>query len=312
MQAEYPQLHLYSHRLAGVYAAAVTPLRPDLSLALDDLPLFLDFLANRGCHGALLFGTTGEGPSFASSERISLLRQALSWKKMRPDFHLLLGTGMPGLEDTCRLTRAAFDLGVDGVVILPPYYYKKVSDDGLFAWFREVIQRAVPPDGVLLAYHIPSITGIGFSLDLLARLKDAFPKQFIGLKDSSSDAEYARQLAERFGSDLVVFNGNDGLFSHALQHAAAGCITALANLFSPELRQIWDAHQSGNLDQVASIQARLSQYRALMDRFPPAPPLLKALLARRAQLPRWSVLPPLLPISPELETQASAEMDAVG
>jgi 4-hydroxy-tetrahydrodipicolinate synthase len=116
----------------------------------------------------------------------------------------------------------------------------------LFAWFSQVIRRAVPTDGALLGYHIPSLSGVPLSLDLLANLKDAFPRQFAGLKDSSVDAEHARALGQRFGTDLLVFSGTDSLFSLALEQGAAGCITALANLRSPDLRKVWDAFAGRN------------------------------------------------------------------
>jgi len=110
-----------------------------------------------------LMGTTGEGPSFSADERLALLRAGLAVRQEHPDFRLLLGTGTPSLEETVQLTRAAFDLGVDGVVVLPPYYFRKVSDDGLFAWFSQVIQRAVPTNAALLGYHIPSLSGVPLS-----------------------------------------------------------------------------------------------------------------------------------------------------
>jgi 4-hydroxy-tetrahydrodipicolinate synthase len=296
------------HALAGVYAAAVTPLKADFSLALDDLPELLDFLERRGCHGVLLFGTTGEGPSFDPTERLTLLQEALTWRRSHPHFHLLLGTGTPSLEETIALTKASFDQGVDGVVVLPPYYYKKITDDGLFAWYSQVLHSAVPADGALLGYHIPRMTGIGLSIELVARLKDAFPDRFAGLKDSSNDPELINQLAERFGADLLVLNGDDTLFSRALSSTVSGCITALANLYSPELRLIWEAHQNGAPEAALIPQQKLTLARSITDRYQPAPPVLKGLLRRNFHLPTWSVLPPLLPISADLTEQIAREL----
>jgi len=280
--------------LPGVYAAAVTPLRSDDTLDLEGIPVLLDFLAKRGCHGGLLLGTTGEGPSFAPEERLAMLRIATQVRQSHPDFRLLAGTGTPSLTETIALTKASFDLGMDGVVVLPPYYYRKVTDDGLFAWFAQVLSRAVPEGGALLGYHIPPVTGVPFSLDLLSRLKDAFPTRFAGIKDSSGDAVFARQLGERFGHELLVFTGNDRLFSQALESQASGCITAMANVISPLLRGVWDAFQNGL--PASGIQEQLNAARDVMDRYPPAPPLLKALLAREYGLPAWVVRPPLMPL----------------
>ena len=291
--------------LGGVYAAALTPLRPDFSPALEDVAPFLDFLARRGCHGALLLGTTGEGPSFAPAERLELLRAGLAVRQVHAGFRLLAGTGTPSLEETIDLTKAAFDLGYDGVVVLPPYYFRKVTDEGLFAWFSQVIRRSVPVGGALLGYHIPPVTGVPLSLDLLARLKDAYPEQFAGIKDSSTDPDHARRLGERFGKDLMVYSGTDSLFSLALQNSACGCITAMANLRSPDSRLVWDAHQANTTEDAA--QKRLDLARALMDRYPPNPPLYKALVARLYGLPRWDVRPPLLALSSDLEEKILQE-----
>ena len=233
------------HPLSGVYAAAVTPLKADGSLDLESVPVLLSFLASRGCHGALLLGTTGEGPSFSPAEREALLRSARVFRQQLPGFRLLAGTGTPSLSETIDLTRLAFSLGYDGVVVLPPYYYRKATDEGLFNWFNELIRKAVPKDGCLLGYHFPGVAGIGFSLELLARLKDTFPTQFAGIKDSAHDAEFSKTLGNKFGADLAVFSGTDSDFQLALEHQAAGCITAPANLLSPGLREIYDSFRDG-------------------------------------------------------------------
>lgn len=278
--------------LVGVYAAAVTPLNSDLSPDLDGLAVLLQFLARRGCHGVLLMGTTGEGPSFSITERKIVFQAASKARTDLPGLRLLAGTGTPSLEDTVLLTRSAFDLGFEGVVVLPPYYFKKATDEGLFTWFSKVIESAVPSDGSLLGYHIPPVSGVGFSLELLSRLKDAYPDQFTGIKDSSGDPVWAGILGERFGDDLVVLNGNDRLFSLALQSCASGCITAMANLLSPLHRQVWDAYQSGKPDEI--MQDKLSQAREELDRYPPMPPLLKLLLSHLHGFPSWRVKPPLV------------------
>ena len=293
--------------LAGVYAAAITPLKSDYSLDLEGIPVLLDFLAKRGCHGALLLGTTGEGPSFASEERLAIMRIATQVRQSHPDFRLLAGTGTPSLTETLALTKAAFDLGMDGVVVLPPYYFRKVTDEGLFNWFAQVLRQAVPEGGALFGYHIPPVTGVPFSLDLLKRLKDAFPTRFAGIKDSSGDASFARKLGESFGHELVVLTGNDRLFSLALESSAAGCITAMANVISPLLRSVWDACQNGQ--SASDIQQQLNYARDVMERYPPAPPLLKVLLARDYGLPAWAVRPPLVPIPPDSLQQAAKELE---
>jgi 4-hydroxy-tetrahydrodipicolinate synthase len=217
----------------------------------------------------------------------------------------MAGTGTPSLEESIELTCAAFDLGYDGVVVLPPYFYRKASDEGLFAWFDRLIHRAVPSGGTLIGYHIPNVTGIALSFDLLARLKDAFPDQFAGIKDSSADPEHAVRLGERFGQDLMVYSGTDSYFKLALEHSAVGSITALANLRSPDSRIVWETFQQGQVDEAA--HARLKLARAVMDHYPPNPPLYKALISRLHSFPDWGVRPPLTPHPPDLIEAALQE-----
>lgn len=296
------------HPLSGVIAAAVTPLNQAGELLLEDLPPFLAFLARRGCHGALLLGTTGEGPSFSPEERQLILQAACQVRQELPEFRLLAGTGTPSLDESIRITRLAFDLGYDGVVVLPPYYFRKPDEDGLFAWFSQLIQKAVPADGALFAYHIPPLTGIGFSFNFLRRLLEAFPGRFVGIKDSSGDPEHARQLGQVFGHDLLVYSGNDSLFALALDNCASGCITLMTNLCSPDLRRVWEAHLAGRRDSEA--QKRLEAARQIMERYPPAPPLLKYLLPRLHGLPQWYPRLPLLPLSPAWQAQVWAEIES--
>jgi 4-hydroxy-tetrahydrodipicolinate synthase len=295
---------IHSH-LSGIYAAAITPLHRDYSPDLDAIPGFLKFLAGRGCQGALLLGTTGEGPSFAAPERLAIFKAAQEARRTIPGFRLLGGTGTPSLEETIYLTKAAFETGLDGVVVLPPYYYRSASNDGLFEWFSNVIQRAVPNGGAFLGYHFPNMSGVPLSLELLARLKDTFQDRFAGLKDSSGDPEHVQRLKETFGNELVILNGNDSLLSLAMEAGGSGAITALANLLSPDLRRVWEA-VPGSQEQ-KQAQERLNTARAVMDRFQPASSTLKALLARRHSFPLWTVRPPLLPLDPETADRAARE-----
>ena len=290
------------HPLSGVYAAAVTPLTPTGSPDPEGLLELLNWLAERGAHGALLLGTTGEGPSFSTKERESILGTAIQIRAQKPGFKLLAGTGTPSLDETTHLTRRAFDLGFNGVVVLPPYYFRGASEEGLFQWFAQVIQKAVPDDGAFLGYHIPRVSGVPFSFELLHRLLDAFPGQFLGIKDSSGDRDHARSLGETFGEELFVLNGTDRLFSEALTYRAAGCITAMANIVSPELRRVWDAHLVG--EQHAAAQADLDNARSVWEKFPPAPVLLKLLLAEYHGFPHWSARLPLLPFDEETTERA--------
>lgn len=283
--------------IAGIFSAAITPLKADLSPDLDGMVSLLEFLARRGCNGALIMGTTGEGPSFSPEQRLNVYQAALQIRQAYPDFRLLAGTGTPSLEETIHLTCSAFEIGFDGVVVLPPYYFRKVSDSGLFDWFSLVIQRSVPEGRWLLGYHIPDVSGVPFSIDLLSKLKDAFPDRFAGIKDSSGNKDFAQALGTRFGKNLIVLTGNDRLLSFALENHAAGCITACANLISPKLRLVWNAYQGGQSDP--NDQEWIDQARQIIERYPPLPSMIKALLAKRFGFPQWPVCPPLQPTPAE-------------
>jgi len=298
------------HPLSGVYAAALTPLKADYSPDLDALPLLLDHLAGRGCHGALLLGTTGEGPSFSPQERAGILRAGLKVRASHPDFRLFAGTGTPSLDETVALTRQAFELGYDGALVLPPYYYRQPAEDGLLAYFSDLIQRAVPADGPLFIYHIPQITGIPLTVDWLKRLHDACPRQFAGLKDSSHDADFGRRLGESLGRELLIFTGVDSFLLDALDLHAAGCITAPANLISPDLRRAWDARQAG--EDARALQKRVSELRHILEEYPPFPPALKAMIARGGTFPRWPVRPPLVELDAARAEQLAQELAAYG
>jgi len=295
------------HPLAGIYAAALTPLKSDSTPDLEPVPAFLAFLAERGCHGALIFGTTGEGPSFSPEERRAVWRTALEIREAHPGFRLLAGTGTPSLQETIDLTKTAFDLGYDGVVVLPPYYFRNASDDGLFCWFESLIRKAVPSDGYLMGYHFPAVAGIGFSMALLKRLKAAFPVQFAGLKDSSHDPALASALGATFGKDLAVFTGTDSYLSLALQNSAAGCITAPANLISPGLRAIYEAFLRD--EDLSEMQACVTEQRHVLEQYPPFPAALKALLSKKYAFPHWPVRPPLVETPESLVEQAARELE---
>ena len=291
------------NNLKGIFAASITPLCEDYSPDLDAIPGYLDFLAGRGCHGALLLGTTGEGPSFSVKHRIEILKAGTKVRERWPDFKLLAGTGTPSLDETVNLTRAAFDLGLDGTVVLPPYYFRNAGEAGLLSWYREVLNRSVPDGGIFLAYHIPSVSGVVLSIDLLERMSESNPRKFSGIKDSSGDPEFAKQIGDRFGDELSVFTGNDRLLTKALKHQASGCITAMANLISPELRSLWDAFENNQSTDL--IQNHIDLFRNSCEQFQPFPPLIKLLLNMIHEFPIWPVCPPLEELSPETVDRVS-------
>jgi 4-hydroxy-tetrahydrodipicolinate synthase len=297
-----------NHPLSGVYAAAVTPLNLDGSIALDDIPQLLAFLAKRGCHGALVLGTTGEGPSFSVSERLVIYQAALRVREVYPEFRLLAGTGTPSLEETVGITKSVFELGFNAAVVLPPYFYHQATEDGLYQWFQELVKRAVPRDGYLLGYHFPAQCGVPIPAGVLSRLRVSFPGQFIGIKDSSANAEHAHRIGDTLDEDIVALVGNDKLFSQALEAGSSGCITGLANLHSPILRQIWEAHQVGA--STSAAQAEILAKRSILDRYQPFAPTIKALLSAQHGFPPWTLRLPLTPLPEDRLDQLLQDMNA--
>ena len=291
--------------LEGVIAAAVTPLNPSGQLDLAALPHLIDFLAGRGCQGVLLLGTTGEGPSFSVAERTEVLREGLRHRAAAwPNLKLLAGTGCANLTDTITLTRAAFNLGADAVVTLPAFYYKGVSPAGLTAYFEQVIRQAVPATGRLLAYHIPQVSGVPIPAASIRALRQSFPDQMWGMKDSQDDLPHTLDITGQFPG-FHVFSGSDSILTDSLAGGAAGSITALANVTSPLNRAVWDAHQNG----AAAPEAQQALVRArLVVKGLAGPSAMKAVLADLFGFPEWSVRAPLEPLPSDIRTRLSAAM----
>lgn len=295
-----------THPLSGVYTAAVTPLTAQDTLDLAAWPGLLSFFAERGAHGALLLGTTGEGTSFSVAERIDIFKAAAA---ARPEeFRLLAGTGTPSLTETIGLNQAAFELGFEAVVMLPPYFMRNASEDGLFDWYSQVIERSVPEGGWLLGYHIPAVSGVPLPLSLLQRLQAAYPSRFAGLKDSTGDQASAVAYAEGLPGCAVLV-GNDKLMTSGMQAGAAGCITALANLRCAELRAVYEGFLWGK--DASAHQATLDAARTAMDGMPPAPAYLKAMLHTQHNFPQWPVRSPLQDLTPERARQSADALQAL-
>ncbi|MFZ0099428.1 MAG: dihydrodipicolinate synthase family protein, partial [Gemmobacter sp.] len=210
------------HPLGGVNCAAATPVgsdgRPDLALFQSHCRALL----GEGCHGLAILGTTGEANSFSVADRQALLDAALEAGVTGQ--HLLPGTSACNVIETATLTRHAVQSGARACVLLPPFYYKGVSDEGLFRFYAEVIERVADPRLRVFLYHIPQVTQIPIGHDLIARLRDAFPDTVIGIKDSAGDLANMQAMVERFPG-FAVLAGADPLLLPLLRMGGAGCIT---------------------------------------------------------------------------------------
>src|SRR5215211_2104273 len=276
--------------LKGVLAAVLTPMDEDLNPDPQAFAAHCHRLLEAGCNGLSVFGTTGEANSLSVDERLAAL-EALVESGVPPE-KLLPGTGSCALTDTVRLSRAALEAGTAGALVLPPFYYKGVGDDGLFRFFAEVVERVGDDRLRLYLYHIPQMTGVDLGLPLISRLIDAYPGVVVGTKDSSGDRERIMTLCREF-PDFSVFAGTETLLLETLQGGGEGCISATVNVTSRLARRVYDAHTSGKDDEAEALQERLTQLRASIEAHPVIP-ALKVLMADLTDNREWRNLRPPL------------------
>ncbi|MET4385160.1 4-hydroxy-tetrahydrodipicolinate synthase [Bradyrhizobium sp. F1.4.3] len=275
----------------GVFSAALTPLDAELAPDHARFVAHCRYLLDEGCDGIALLGTTGEANSFSAAERAALL-EAVVAAGIAPQ-RLLPGTGVAALSETIALTRHALSLGVDTVVMLPPFYYKGVTDDGIYASYSEVVQRIGDARLKVVLYHIPQMSAQPISHALIERLRTAYPATFTGIKDSSGDFANMTAMVERFPGFSVLV-GADPLLLPLLRKGGAGCITATSNLVARDLAYVYKHFHDGDDDAaLKAAQARIVKARELVSRFPQMASL-KALVAERTGHPGWQRLRPPL------------------
>jgi 4-hydroxy-tetrahydrodipicolinate synthase len=284
----------------GVFSAALTPLDADLAPDHAAFVAHAKHLLEQGCDGIAMLGTTGEANSFTVAERQALLEATVAGG-IAPD-RLLPGTGVAALPDTIALTRHALSLGVTTVVMLPPFYYKGVSEEGVFAAYAHVVERIGDARLRIVLYHIPPMSAVPIGFGVIERLRARYPGTFTGIKDSSGDLANMQALVAAFPG-LAVLAGADPLMLPLLQAGGAGCITATSNLVASDLAFVFRHHADpARATAVEAAQARIVAARNRASRFPQIASL-KLLLADRTGQPGWHRLrPPLLPL-----TQAEAD-----
>jgi len=280
-------------RLSGVFAPVLTPFDSKLQ---PDAPRFArhcKWLLSQGCRGLAVFGTTSEANSLSVEEREALLASLLA--SGIPAESLLPGTGCCAIPDTVRLTRAAVRAGCAGVLVLPPFYYKGVSEEGLFRAFAEVIERVGDSRLRVYLYHIPPIAQVGFSAKLVERLLAAYPGTVAGMKDSSNDIANTRAMIDAFAKDgFEVFSGSERFLLENLRRGGAGCITATGNVNPAAIHRLYQEWQS---PQAEELQARINAVRSAFEKRPVIP-ALKAVIAHYAKDAAWrTVRPPLVELA---------------
>lgn len=277
----------------GVWSPVLVPLRPDLSIDSQRFVAHARWLLAQGCHGLALFGTTSEANSFSVAERRILLEDVIE-AGVPPD-RMMIGTGCCALTDSVELTRHAMDAGCRRVLMLPPFYYKGMSDEGLFRSFAEVIERVGDPDLRVFLYHFPRLSGVPVTEGLIALLVDEFPQTVAGVKDSSGDWTNTRMMLDRF-PHLAIFPGSEVFLLDGLRAGGAGCITATSNVNASGARAVFDAWIEDGGDADAK-QAAATAVRKAVDRHPGIP-AQKFLLAHHRNDPAWrAVRPPMVALS---------------
>ncbi|SFV03424.1 MULTISPECIES: dihydrodipicolinate synthase family protein [Bradyrhizobium] len=296
----------------GVFSAALTPLDAELAPDHARFVAHCRYLLDEGCDGIALLGTTGEANSFSIAERTALLEAAIAGG-IRPN-QLLPGTGVAAFTDTVVLTRHALSVGVDTVVMLPPFYYKNVSDDGVYAAYSEIVQRIGDARLKIVLYHYPQMSAQPISHALIERLRKAYPATFTGIKDSSGDFANMTAMVERFPG-FSVLGGADPLMLPLLRKGGGGCITATSNIVARSLAYVFKHFGDSDDDPaLKAAQVRIVKARELVSRFPQMASL-KALAADRTGHAGWKRLrPPLesLPAEQEKELLANAAAFAAG
>ena len=290
------EFYLYGEKMIkGLIAPILTPFDKQLKL---DQKMYNDLakdLLNNGCSGLAPFGTTGEALSVGNDERMDAL-EGLIKSGIDPDI-LIPGTGLCNLPDTIKLTKHAIDMGCHGVMTLPPFYFKGMTDDGLFEYFEKLIEGVNTNKLKIYLYHIPQVCGVGLSIDLVRKLKSSFPETIVGIKDSSGVWNNTEALLKI--KDLIVYPGAELPVIEAIKLGAPGCISATANLNSKDIASVIDLCHSKNWDEAEKLQKKVKSVRLLFQDYAPIP-AQKALLAIQTKNPMWNNLrPPFQQISKE-------------
>lgn len=278
-------------RLKGVLAPVVTPFTEDLAPDATRFVRHCKWLLAHGCSGLAVFGTNSEANSLSAEERMMLLEELV--QAGVPADRLMPGTGCCALTDSVRLTAHAVKLGCAGVLMLPPFYYKGVSEDGVFAAYARAIEAAGPGLRLYL-YHIPQMSGVPVTLSLIARLMATFPGVVAGLKDSSGNWENTAAVIAAFPA-IEVYSASESLLPRNIAAGGAGCISATANVNAAGIARLIRA--AGTDDEAAAL-ADAGRIRAAFEAMPVIPAVKAAIARRLGDAAYATVRPPLAPLGP--------------
>ena len=282
------------YTLPKLCAALVTPLDARGAIDTSTLSQHCAWVLANGCDGAVLFGTTGEGPSFGLTERMRAL-EGLIADGIAPSA-LIVGTGCASIEDTAALTKHATDQGCAGTLIHPPFFFRPADDDGVIEFYSGLVDQLGSEVRNIVFYHFPEATGAGIGIRTIRHLLSAYPGVFSGIKDSSGDLSATLEYVTQF-PELSVFTGDDNLLWPVLEAGGHGAITATANLLPAELFEISEGCRANSPSaRAAQSRMELAWVETLLKL--PVTQAVKEVLAHRSRNGNWRTLrPPLRPLS---------------
>ncbi len=291
-------------RIEGVLAPVITPFKKDYSPDAERFVRHCRWLLKGGCAGLAVFGTNSEANSMSVSEKRKLL-EALVAGGVAPAT-LMPGTGHCALSDSIELTRAAVELGCAGVLMLPPFYYKGVPDEGLYRNFAEVIERVGDERLQLYLYHIPPVSQVPITLQLIEKLLSKYAGIVAGVKDSSGDWSNTKAMLDAFAKEgFDVFAGSEVFLLDNMRGGGKGCITATGNVNPGAIDRLYRNWRSADAER---MQAGITATRKVVQKQPMIP-ALKAVVAHFGNDPQWKTCrPPLVELNAAQEKELISEL----
>ena len=296
-----------AQRITGVLSPVVTPFKADLSPDADRFVRQCKWLLSQNV-GLAVFGTNSEANSISVDEKMVLLEKLVS-AGVDPS-RMMPGTGHCAIPDSVKLTAHAVKLGCAGVLMLPPFYYKGVSDEGLYRNFAEIVERVGEPRLRVYLYHIPPVAQVPITLGLVERLLKKYPDSIAGMKDSGGDWNNTKAFLDAYAKNgFDVFPGAETFLLQGMRNGGAGCISATANTNPGPIARLFETWQAADAD---AQQARLDEIRTTFAKYPMIP-ALKAAIAHYGGDAAWAkVRPPLVELTPEQNRGLIADLDARG
>lgn len=289
-----PQTSTKSLAFRGIWPALLTPLHADLSIDHAKFAAHCKSLIASGCPGVTAFGTTGEGPSFSLAERKEAIEQLI--KNGIPAAQIMVSTSCAALPETLELTRHAVNAGVHGCLMLPPFFLKGVSDQGVIDCYRYVIDGLADDRLKLYLYHIPQVTGVGLSHHVISTLKNMYPNTILGIKDSACSTEHSIGLANAFMKDLTVYVGFEPDLPEMGRRGSTGAISGLANFMPRVVKRLVTqpdaATTPAERERIIKLLGLLEGYSLM--------PALKGIMALLSGDQTWlRVRAPLVALTPD-------------